>query len=318
MERKTQIAAVAVVVIVIVAAVAVYFMTKDDGKSTETGDRYYFYLDGFEDLDGWYDATGDGSLDAFDAAMSAAGIKYTNNNGLITIEDFVGSGNYDEATKIYTGVGNGIFTYTSTSTEYPNPNYFVAGPAIGDVASNIVYISFGEYTMGTTTKYDLNPTSTTHEDLMTTGPFSDPDYRPLPVTGEFWFYLDGFDDISGWYKGTGDSPMEGFESAMTAAGITYTNNNGMITIGDFIGSGSYDEATNTYTGEGNGIFVIPSKDISYAMPSYFKDGPALEDVAGNVVYISFGNYTMVGMDTTYELCPTTTESDFMTTGPFAA
>ena len=85
MEKKQMYAAVAaVVVVIIVVAAGVWYMTSNNGgsnESSETGDSYYFYLDGMEDLNGWYTAQGSDAEVALKAALDEAGIEYNISNG---------------------------------------------------------------------------------------------------------------------------------------------------------------------------------------------------------------------------------------------
>ena len=87
MENKNAIIAAVVAVIVIVAAVGIYYGMNngnDGGDETPTGDKYYFYLDGMGDLNGWYTGTGDNGTIALRNALDNEGIDYViEDNGWI-------------------------------------------------------------------------------------------------------------------------------------------------------------------------------------------------------------------------------------------
>lgn len=167
MEKKQMYTAVAavVVVIIIVAAVA-WYMTGNNGGSDETddGDTYYFYLDGMDDLNGWYSAQGTDAEVALKAALDDAGIEYNISGGWASsIGDCVA------------GAGDkyiGSYIYTSNTTEAAFSTYFATGPTLDQAIGNIIYLTYTTYTfVDYTMNYDLNPYTTT-SDLMATGPFA--------------------------------------------------------------------------------------------------------------------------------------------------
>lgn len=333
MENKNAIIAAVVVVIVIVAAVGIYYGMNngnDGGDETPTGDKYWFYLDGFSDeINGWHTGTGDNAEDAFITAMDADGITYNiSNYGSVTIGEFVGTSAQDPETGDYIGLGTGIYQWTSTDASYFDKtyHYFRQGPVLSDINSNIIYISYGEYRSpanGSETLYYLNP-SETKADLVTGGPFDENSgYEPLDYSGEFYFYLDGFsDEINGWYFASGDDAKAAFEAALTSAGIAYSiTDYGMITIEDFVGTSSQDPETGDYIGKGTAVYLWTSTDASYFDKTYhyFRQGPALPDAASNIIYISYGEYKspVNGSETTYYLNPSETAADLITGGPFA-
>ena len=168
MEKKQMYAAVAaVVVVIIVVAAGVWYMTSNNGgsnESSETGDSYYFYLDGMEDLNGWYTAQGSDAEVALKAALDEAGIEYNISNGWVS-----------SIGECIPGVGDkyiGSFVYTSNTTDNAYQTYFGTGPALNQANGNIVYLTYSTYTfVDYTMSYDLNPYNTT-SDLMTTGPFA--------------------------------------------------------------------------------------------------------------------------------------------------
>ena len=332
MEKNNAIIAAVVVVIVIIAAVGAYLVFgsnsgSDDGTDTgDTGDGYYFYLDGFDGtIDGWYTADASDVQSAFEAAMADAGIDVNiSEYGMITIEDYVGGSSFDETTGEYVGTGTSVYVWTATSNVFNEySNYFAAGPVLSDVTGNIVYLSYSTYTMGDdgVTDYDLNP-ATTEADLVTGGPFAEGSgYEPLSYSGEFSFYLDGFsDEIDGWYTAEADNVQAAFEAAMADAGISVNiSEYGMITIEDYVGGSSYDEETGEYVGTGTSIYTWTSGSMVFnEYSNYFAAGPVLSDVTGNIVYLSYSTYTM-GDDgvTDYDLNPASTEADLITGGPFA-
>ena len=166
MENKNAIIAAVVAVIVIVAAVGIYYGMNngnDGGDETPTGDKYYFYLDGMGDLNGWYTANGSDAEVALKAALDEAGIEYSISNGWIS-----NLGNLVEEGKYF-----GTYVFTSNSTEGANGSMFATGPVLDDITGNIVYVTFSGYQINADwrTVYDLNPMNTT-SDMMTTGPFA--------------------------------------------------------------------------------------------------------------------------------------------------
>ena len=175
MEKKQMYAAVAAIVIIVaVVAVAVWYMGNDSNNDTSGDDTYYFYLDGFNDeIDGWYSAEGSDVVSAFDAAMNEAAIAYNYNGWALTIEDYVGASDYDPETGISVGTGYGIFEYTSTDVSSYYSGYFFAGPALDDVTSNILYISYGEFSMDEkSSDYVVNPYDNKDADFTSGGPFA--------------------------------------------------------------------------------------------------------------------------------------------------
>ena len=305
MEKKQMYTAVAavVVVIIVVAAVA-WYMTGNNGGSDETddGDTYHFYLDGLnEEIDGWHDAKGSNITEAFDAAMSEDGIEYTmSNTGALTIENYPGTGE----------IGYGIYAFGSTEVANAWPGLFCYGPALKDITSNIVYITYSEWSYDESTgnmSYSLNPSNC--EDLLTTGPFVSDDYEPLDYPNTYQFYLDGLGDLNGWYEATGDSASDALISALSAKGVSCeVSSSGAIQISDYV-----SDNTNGY-----GIFEFMSCTTEGAWPSLFFYGPALDDVVSNIIYICYSewSYDESTGNMSYSLNPSNCE-DLLTTGPFA-
>ena len=169
MEKKQMYAAVAAIVIIVaVVAVVVWYMGNDNGGSDEpgeTGDTYYVYLDGTDEISGWYIGTGVNADEAFKGALDEAGISYNIDGGWIkSIGDYVAVDNYSF----------GSYVYTANTTDNAYDGYFAQGPVLTEVAGNIVYLGFTEYLYdsetGLTTYY-LNPTST-EAGFMSEGPFA--------------------------------------------------------------------------------------------------------------------------------------------------
>ena len=295
MEKKQMYTAVAavVVVIIVIAAVAWYMAGDKGGDDTGEGDTYYFYLDGMGDINGWYTGAGDNAEEAMVNALTEKGITVDTSGWAIQINDFIQDGSY----------GYGIFEYCSNTTDNAWEGYFFNGPVIENVTSNIIYISYGAYSTDAdyNITYEVVPTS----DLMSTGPFVDSNYKPLDYTGTYWIYLDGMGDIDGWYSGTGSNAEEATVNALTEKGITVDTSGWAIQINDFIQDGSH----------GYGIYGYCSNTQENAWEGYFFNGPVIENVTSNIIYISYGAYSMdAEYNITYEIVPT---SDLMSTGPFA-
>ena len=67
--------------------------------------------------------------------------------------------------------------------------------------------------------YDVNPHSTTDANLMSTGPFASDSYSPLSYDDTYWFYLDGMEDLNGWYTAQGSDAEVALKAALDEAGI---------------------------------------------------------------------------------------------------
>lgn len=297
MSGKMKYVAVALVAIVVVVAAAAIVM---NGGDKETGDKYYFYLDGMGDVDGWYTGIGDNCKSAWASAFDGK-VDYN-----ITPEGWIKSINGMASAD---GEGIAVFEYTSTSLSYPYAGYFHDGPTIYNVTGNILYLSFGKYSMDPVTyevSYELNPATTT-SDMMTTGPFADLDYKPLDYSGMFYFYLDGMGDVNGWYAAEADDVISAFTKAMDDK-VEYVLDNGWIkSIGGNVPA----------DGNGFGVFTFTSISTENAYADLFFAGPGISDVTGNIVYISFGSYTMdpTTYQVTYDVNPSTNEG-LLTSGPF--
>lgn len=320
MDNKI-IAAVLVVVVVVAAVGVVYWFSTDD---SESGDTYYFYLDGFEsDIVGWHSAKGSDVASAFDNAMKDDGIGYkVDSFGMLTFDGYENSYQYDETKMVTTGVGIGIYVYTSVTLENPWPTYFVQGPVLKDVLGNIVYICYGEYEMTPmVTNHAVNPVTTVGSDLMTGGPFADTAYSPVidQDVEYYYFYLDGFGDLSGWHSAKGTSIINAFDNMADAEGFEYTYSSGMLTIEDYIGTGEFDAETGTYSGIATGVFIYTPSTTDNPYAGYFGAGASLGDLNGNILYISYGEYVSPSTGwPSYSLNPlTTADEDLMSTGPFA-
>ncbi len=319
MINNKIIAAVAIVAIVIVAAASFAFIGDDKDNGEKDADlTYYFYLDGMGDNNGWHSAKGDNVKSAFETAMKNDGVKYTFNKSMVSFEGFESSSGTD-ANGNWIGTGYSIYLYTSTDMANYYSGYFVAGPALQDVASNIVYISYGDYTMdGKTyvTEYKLSPTTTSAK-ISEGGPFIDADYKPVSYD-MYYFYLDGMGDNNGWYSGEGSDAKVAFEAAMNKAGIKYSiSSKNMVSFEGFESSSTTD-ANGNWMGTGYSIYLYTSADMANYYSGYFAAGPSLPKVSSNIVYISYGDYTMDGKTyvTTYSVTPEK-NSELSSTGPFA-
>ena len=312
MENKNAIIAAVVAVIVIVAAVGIYYGMNngnDGGDETPTGDKYYFYLDGMGDLNGWYTGTGDNGTIALRNALDNEGIDYViEDNGWIKqIGECIPTNTQDF----------GTFVYTAKSSASPWTDYFAAGPSATDAIGNIFYISFTKYTYNSetfVTTYDLTPkTSADSQTILATGPFADPNYKDPEMSETFYFYLDGMGDLNGWYTGTGDNGTIALRNALENEGIDYViEDNGWIKqIGEYIPGETQSFATYVYAASAS---ASPWVD-------YFAAGPSATDALGNILYISFTEFTYDYEEyvTTYDLTPKTSADSqtILATGPFA-
>lgn len=307
-KNKTYGVVAAVIVIIIIIAVAAWYMTSNDDNGSDTptdeGDTYYFYLDGFSDeIDGWYDANGTNAEVAFTAAMDEAGIACDVSGGWISaIGDYM------------PGIDDkyfGTYVYTANSVEAPSAFYFGTGPVLSEMNGNIVYISYTTYTMdeNESMTYDLSPT-TTESGFMESGPFASDSYEPLTYDDTYWFYIDGMEDLDGWYTADGTDAEVALKAALDEVGVSYNISGGwMSSIGDYVAG-----ADNLYFG----TYIYTSNSLEVPSEYYFVTGSVLNEMAGNIVYIAYTTYTMDENESmTYDLNPITTESDMMTTGPFA-
>ena len=299
MEKKQMYAAVAaVVVIIVVVAAAVWYMSGNDGgEDSEPGDTYYIYLDGMGDIDGWYTGTGNDARDATVNALEAEGITVDTSGWAIRINDFIQD----------SSMGYGIYGYCSTTVENPYAGYFFNGPVLENVTSNIIYISYGPYTTDAdwNITYEIVPED--NEEMITTGPFADSNYEPLDYDDTYYIYLDGMGDIDGWYTGTGNDARDATVNALEAEGITVDTSGWAIRINDFIQDSSM----------GYGIYGYCCSTTENAYAGYFFNGPVLENVTSNIVYISYGSYTTdADWNITYEIVPED-NTEMISTGPFA-
>ena len=299
MEKKQMYAAVAaVVVIIVVVAAAVWYMSGNDGgEDSEPGDTYYIYLDGMGDIDGWYTGTGNDARDATVNALEAEGITVDTSGWAIRINDFIQD----------SSMGYGIYGYCSTTVENPYAGYFFNGPVLENVTSNIIYISYGPYTTDAdwNITYEIVPED--NEEMITTGPFADSNYEPLDYDDTYYIYLDGMGDIDGWYTGTGNDARDATVNALEAEGITVDTSGWAIRINDFIQDSSM----------GYGIYGYCSTTVENPYAGYFFNGPVLENVTSNIIYISYGSYTTdADWNITYEIVPED-NTEMISTGPFA-
>lgn len=318
MEKgKTYGIVAAVIVIVIVVAAAAWYMTQDNGgEDSQTGDTYYFYFDGVEEADGWQEATGSNAQEAYEKVLTDVGLTYTfNQYGMVSMEEYPET--YDGATG--KGTGFGFYLYTSTDVTQPNKTYFALGPVLADVTGNIIYVTYSTYTMDLETyvnTYDNSPF--TNDAWLTSGPFaSGSDYKPLEYSDTYSFYLDNIGDNDGWYTVSASSADEALLGILSDLGFQGEfDQYGLLSVDGF--EGTWDNNTNS--GTGFAVYVYISNDTSMPNASYFTDGPVVGNAAGNIMYISFGSYTMnpVTYDTSYVNNPYDNEESWITTGPFQA
>ena len=251
-------------------------------------------VDGMGDLNGWYTGTGDNGTIALRNALDNEGIDYViEDNGWIKqIGECIPTDTQDF----------GTFVYTAKSSASPWTDYFAAGPSATDAIGNIFYISFTKYTYNSetfVTTYDLTPkTSADSQTILATGPFADPD---------------GMGDLNGWYTGTGDNGTIALRNALDNEGIDYViEDNGWIKqIGEYIPGETQSFATYVYAASAS---ASPWVD-------YFAAGPSATDALGNILYISFTEFTYDDEEyvTTYDLTPKTSADSqtILATGPFA-
>lgn len=309
MKGTTKIAVVIALVIVVLGGSLVAKEINDNRSDNDAYNMYYYYLDGMDEINGWYQIKDTSVVSGLNNILTYKGISHNISNGWVNEIDGNIGNNSD--------TGFAIFEYASTSVASPWAGYFFAGPTLDKVTSNIVYISFGTYTYDApNVTYAVSPTTTTDANLMKTGPFAaDADYKPLPsVNGTYYIYLDGMGDINGWYSAEADNPLDGFKNALSAKGISYTvTDKGWISEIDG-NIGDYSKKT------GLGIFEYASSSVTDPWAGYFFSGPTVDKVTSNIIYISFGTYTMdASYNATYAVNPqTTADADLMKTGPFAA
>lgn len=319
MQSKNMAIAAIVVVAVLVVAAATFAFGDNDNKGGDDKDvsTYYFYLDGMDSNNGWHSAQGDSVKSAFMSAMDEDGVKYSFSGSMVKFDGYEGSNGMD-ADGNYIGTGLSVYEYISTNVVDYNASYFVAGPALEDVVSNIVYISYGDYISDKTTyetTYSLSP-ATTSAKLSESGPFVADDYKPL-AHGTYYFYLDGMDS-KGWYSAEGSDISEAFRTAMDKAGVKYNlSARGWLTFDGYEGSTTATE-DGGYVGKGVSICHYGSADTANYYAGYFASGPVLGSSAASIVYISFGDYVMSGSDykTTYSVTPDK-NTELSVTGPFA-
>lgn len=317
MESKQKIIAVVAVLIVVVAAVAAVMMTKDkdDGGSADPADTYYFYFDGFDEKsNGWQSVKSDDIAKAFDSAVKSADLDLVmSESGWVSSERYPDS--YDSVTSA--GIGLGIFGYISTSNVQPSERYFVDGPVLTNLNSNILYISYGKYTMDEkyVVSHEVGPAS--NDSWKTTGPFAvGADYEPLSFGDKYYFYLDGMGDSNGWYSATAKDGniAEAFLTAIKDTGLTATiSDTGWLQIEGY--ADKYDPVTNT--GSGLALYAYTSKDTAQPYAGYFFDGPVITEITGYILYISYTDFVFdESYNATYTLNPATSDG-WMTSGPFA-
>lgn len=137
-----------------------------------------------------------------------------------------------------------------------------------------------------------------------------------PTGDTYYFYLNGFEgDADGWYQAEGDNAADAANDALADSGLTYSVEGGWVSFEGY--EGSYDAATGT--GSGVGIYVYTSVDVTQPYSGYFFAGPTLDKVTGNIVYITYSEYTMDPETyATDYLGGPAYDTEWMTTGPFEA
>ncbi len=283
MDKKNLMimAVVAIALIVVLAAVFLSQNNKNgNGGDTpvETDYDYYIYLDGMDDVNGWYTSKATNSLDGFKKALDGK-VDYVVDDGFIKSID----GNVGDSS---TSTGFGIFYYTSSSLDYKTADYFFAFAAIDKIPGNIIYITYSTYSFDVhgVTSFSVNPK--TNDTLMSTGPFADGvKYTPIPHSGTTYFYLDGLGEYNGWYHGLGTSNVDAFKIAMQDAKVPYAlTDSGWISY-----IGSEDNVGNSELGYS--VYLYGSNSVSNPWIYGFFNGPGLSDVVSNIVYISYGAWT---------------------------
>ena len=303
MQKNNTIIAAVVVVIVIIAAVGVYYgMNNGGGDNTQNdeGDTYYFYLDGMGELNGWYTGTGMNGEDALKSALDSADIIYDISSGSI---NHIGDYYYNVDNNFF-----GLYQYVSNTVDNPMATNFVIGPSINEVNGNIIYITYGPYTYDATFGLEYTPSPFTNSSIFSSGPFVDENYRPLDYDDTYYFYLDGMGELNGWYTATGANAEEALKAALDQAQIVYEISDGWISsINNLVEEGKYF-----------GTYLYTSTNVASANAYSFATGPVLDEVVGNIVYVTFAEYQMnSNYVTVYNLNPTNTTGDMMSTGPFA-
>jgi len=136
------------------------------------------------------------------------------------------------------------------------------------------------------------------------------DDTPVVPEYDYYVYLDGMGDIDGWYTSKATNPLDGFTKALDDGGVGYVVNNGYIKE---IAGNTGDSTAKT----GFGVFYYTSNDFTYKTADYFASFAAVDDVPGNIIYVSYGGYTFdENYNASYAVNPTVNET-IMTTGPFA-
>lgn len=162
---------IAIVAVVAVVAVAAAFAMGVFDNDDESDPTYYIYLDGMGgELDGWYTGTGTDASKALTDALTDADIEFNiNEQGWIAhINNNIASNTPDFSS----GTGYSVLGYRSNDVSSPYEGYFTAGGGLANEVSNIIYVSFGAYTMNTTTyetTYAVTPFGAS--DIFAGGPF---------------------------------------------------------------------------------------------------------------------------------------------------
>lgn len=126
----------------------------------------------------------------------------------------------------------------------------------------------------------------------------------------YYFYLDGMDSHNGWYSASADNIKDAFTAATEDSGLT-------ISFGSWNNIVIDEYPASTADSIGIGVYVYTSTNVSSPYEGYFALGPVLEDIIGNIVYITYGSYSFdENYNTTYSPSPSDSAA-WKTSGPFA-
>ncbi len=127
----------------------------------------WFYLDGIEGYNGWYQGSGTSTVESFKNAMETGKVPYAlTEDGWIS---YVGS----EDNAGTPGLGYSVYLYGSNSVANAWKYGFFNGPGLADVVSNYVYISYGAWSYDSeagAVYYAVNPYI--NDEIVKGGPFA--------------------------------------------------------------------------------------------------------------------------------------------------
>jgi len=134
--------------------------------------------------------------------------------------------------------------------------------------------------------------------------------EPVVPTYDYYIYLDGMDSVNGWYTSKATNSLDGFENALDEGGVGYVVENGYIKNI----AGNVGDSKNSM---GFGVFYYTSNSMAYKTADYFFAFAAVDDIPGNIIYVTYSPYTFdENFSACYAVNPTTNEA-LMSTGPFA-